>query len=305
MVVTILAWGQAIALADRCVLVEDFTAIWCDPCVYAGEALGLLQDQYPDEIAVLQIHYNDIYEIPWGLARFYSYPDHSSIPDVWFDGVLQKRGADPQIYVVYLALFGIRQLVPTDVTVEIGGEQTGEQTFTFQVRVGLQPGGAPKSVRAYLVRALDHYPAGGARYRNCLMDAAPTEDIDLTPGQHQVIERTVTFDSTSWSHQADIRMLAWAQLPADSGVREVYQAEKASWPFSPLPPLYAVGDMNCDGAVNFDDINPFILYLSNFGAWQADFPNCPPVVGDINGDGTYGQGSLGDINPFVALLSGG
>jgi hypothetical protein len=61
------------------------------------------------------------------------------------------------------------------------------------------------------------------------------------------------------------------------------------------------GDLNCDGAVNFGDINPFVLYLSNFSVWQQTYINCPPAVGDINGDGTYP--SFGDINPFVALLS--
>jgi hypothetical protein len=66
-----------------------------------------------------------------------------------------------------------------------------------------------------------------------------------------------------------------------------------------------VGDMNCDGVVDFGDINPFVLYLSNFTAWQSAFPGCPATDGDINGDGVYGQGSFGDINPFVALLSGG
>ena len=71
--------------------------------------------------------------------------------------------------------------------------------------------------------------------------------------------------------------------------------------------LYAVGDLNCDGTYgpqSFGDINPFVLYLSNFAAWQATYPGCPPQNGDINGDGTYGQGAFGDINPFVALLSG-
>ena len=65
-----------------------------------------------------------------------------------------------------------------------------------------------------------------------------------------------------------------------------------------------IGDMNCDGAVDFADINPFVLYESNLGAWLATFPGCDPRIGDINGDGTYGEGSFGDINPFVALLTG-
>ena len=64
-----------------------------------------------------------------------------------------------------------------------------------------------------------------------------------------------------------------------------------------------VGDLNCDGTVDFADINPFVLYLSNYSAWQAAYAGCPPENGDINNDGTYP--SFGDINPFVALLSGG
>jgi hypothetical protein len=67
--------------------------------------------------------------------------------------------------------------------------------------------------------------------------------------------------------------------------------------------LSGAGDLNCDGAVNFGDINPFVQYLSNFAAWQAAFPNCPAINGDINGDGIYP--SFGDINPFVALLTSG
>ena len=65
------------------------------------------------------------------------------------------------------------------------------------------------------------------------------------------------------------------------------------------------GDLNCDGTVDFADINPFVLYLSNFAGWQATFPRCHALNGDINGDGTYGQSSLGDINPFIELLIGG
>jgi hypothetical protein len=62
------------------------------------------------------------------------------------------------------------------------------------------------------------------------------------------------------------------------------------------------GDMNCDGTVDFADINPFVLYLSNLATWQTTYPACPPQNGDLNADGTYP--SFGDINPFVALLNG-
>jgi len=38
---------------------------------------------------------------------------------------------------------------------------------------------------------------------------------------------------------------------------------------------------------DFGDINPFVLYLSDFAAWQAAHPGCPATNGDINGDGLY------------------
>ena len=61
------------------------------------------------------------------------------------------------------------------------------------------------------------------------------------------------------------------------------------------------GDLNCDGVVDFGDINPFALLLANPAAWEMAFPGCPQLNGDINGDGEV---DFGDINPFVALLSG-
>jgi len=65
------------------------------------------------------------------------------------------------------------------------------------------------------------------------------------------------------------------------------------------------GDLNCDGTVNFGDINPFVMFLSAYDQWASIFLDCNPANGDINFDGTYGQGSFGDINPFVALVTSG
>lgn len=54
------------------------------------------------------------------------------------------------------------------------------------------------------------------------------------------------------------------------------------------------GDCNCDGLVNFADINPFVAGLS------SPSQQCNPTNFDINGNGGVG---FDDINPFVALLS--
>jgi hypothetical protein len=61
------------------------------------------------------------------------------------------------------------------------------------------------------------------------------------------------------------------------------------------------GDMNCDHALSFGDINPFVLALTNQPGYLAAFPACDLYNGDFNGDGWV---NFGDINPFVAALVG-
>ncbi len=68
----------------------------------------------------------------------------------------------------------------------------------------------------------------------------------------------------------------------------------------PRPPALP-GDSNCDGAVTFDDIDPFVLALSGEAAYTAQYPACPYRSNDCNGDGVV---DFDDIDAFVALLSG-
>jgi subtilisin family serine protease len=68
-----------------------------------------------------------------------------------------------------------------------------------------------------------------------------------------------------------------------------------------VTPLWVTGDLNCDGVVDFADINPFILRLSNPASYWMTYPACSDNNGDINGDGAV---DFGDINPFVSLLAG-
>jgi len=63
-----------------------------------------------------------------------------------------------------------------------------------------------------------------------------------------------------------------------------------------------LGDLDCNGVVDFDDINPFVLALSDPVAYQNAYPNCDLMNADCDGNGTV---NFDDINPFVAILSGG
>ena len=60
------------------------------------------------------------------------------------------------------------------------------------------------------------------------------------------------------------------------------------------------GDVNCDGTVDFADINPFVQVLTDGEGYQGTYSGCWPENADINADGTV---DFGDINPFVELLT--
>ena len=66
-----------------------------------------------------------------------------------------------------------------------------------------------------------------------------------------------------------------------------------------LPQSWVAADVNCDGVLNFGDINPFVLALTGQASYESAFPNCRWQNGDVNGDG---QVDFADINGFVALL---
>jgi hypothetical protein len=62
-----------------------------------------------------------------------------------------------------------------------------------------------------------------------------------------------------------------------------------------------VGDLDCDGDVDFDDIDEFVLGLNNPAEYENQFGLPAHIKGDTDGDGDL---DFDDINGFVNLLSG-
>ena len=62
------------------------------------------------------------------------------------------------------------------------------------------------------------------------------------------------------------------------------------------------GDLNCDGAFNGADIDPFFLALGDPAAYAAQFPSCDIMNGDMNCDGAVNGA---DIDPFFTCLGQG
>ncbi len=66
-----------------------------------------------------------------------------------------------------------------------------------------------------------------------------------------------------------------------------------------IVPLPQAGDTNCDGTVDFRDINPFVRALTDAPGYMDWYPGCWLQNADINDDGNV---DFGDINPFIELL---
>ncbi len=60
-----------------------------------------------------------------------------------------------------------------------------------------------------------------------------------------------------------------------------------------------VGDANCDGTVDFFDIDPFLLALFDPAAYALQFPGCDLTQSDVNGDGGV---DFFDIDAFLIVL---
>jgi hypothetical protein len=148
-------------------------------------------------------------------------------------------------------------------------------------------------------------------------------NTDYQPYVYATLEVSPDGDSwtTLWSNgKMELKENAWSSwsfdLPASCnnqpsvyirwGYRIGIQAHAFSgwnlddveiWAFGQPPEL--LGDMNCDDAVDFGDINPFVLALTNPAAYAQAFPGCDINHADINGDGNI---DFADINPFIGLI---
>lgn len=64
----------------------------------------------------------------------------------------------------------------------------------------------------------------------------------------------------------------------------------------------SLADTNCDGHVDFLDINPFVYAVTDPERYVREFPHCSLCTADINRDGTV---DFLDINPFVDCIADG
>ncbi len=136
----------------------------------------------------------------------------------------------------------------------------------------------------YLSQVFYSYSEDGGATWSPDVDVSPSFDPHVGwPQQNKIGDYTHTRSSNAGSH------LAYSATY--TGGQDVYYL---------YIPRYAKGDINCDGLVDFDDINAFVLALSSPASYAAAYPNCDIALADIDDNGVV---DFDDINGFVALLS--
>jgi hypothetical protein len=285
--------------AERVVLGEYFTWLYCGPCEDAEPYYQSLVDLYgydgtdPELSGTLALMTNylwdDDYETPWGIWRaetFYG-PLFVGTPTCLTDGV-----ADPWPATTWDSHFRARQAVPTPVTMSISVLETAPNNYSVTVEACLEPGAVRTPVRIYTVMAEDHYPVVDPSppeiddSRNHFLVVAPTDDVRLNPGECEEVVKEFT-DVVPETELANMRVIAWAQVPVDIAnppdYAEVYQAAIVGYPFGlPCP---ADCNVPTDGQVNVTD---FLALLSQWGNVGS---SC-----DIDGGGV-------GVTDFLALLA--
>jgi len=71
---------------------------------------------------------------------------------------------------------------------------------------------------------------------------------------------------------------------------------------APAAPLWNKGDLNCDGVAGLNDVDPFVLALTDPAAYAAAVSGCSPMNADTNPDNRV---NFDDIDPFIALSGTG
>jgi hypothetical protein len=276
----------------------------------ASGAAYFVEGQYvsPDDSAAGNLYNNPSYRQVWvqpNLALTFNGPSGPSTTVQQQPAIAAWSAQDPTVFLDFVG-------VPDDGRIYFARQATDAGGGNWHYELAIQNINSDRAVGGVLVRL----PLG-ANVSNVGFHAVEYhsgEPYDLTPWVSAVTEAGVQWDTVDYATNPNANALRWgtlynfwfdADVPPPSATLAELSLFKPGTPdtleirVGPLPSL--AGDTNCDGGVDFGDINPFVQLLTNPGAWQAAYPGCPTANGDINDDGSV---DFGDINPFVALLTG-
>ncbi len=253
------------------------------------------------------------------------------------DGGTPPEGGDSPVANVTITVTGVSEIVYSYPLDENPGWST-QGNWAFGTPLGggshaADPTGGHTGSKVYGFNLSGDYANNMPAYSltTTAIDCTYVSDVTLKFWRWLGVEQfdqasiQVSTDGTTWTlvwhNSTDVNDSAWSQQSVPVAALNNAPTAYIRWVMGPtdhsvtypgwniddieiwgqLAPPFAAGDVNCDGSVDFGDINDFVLRLSNFAAYLAAHPDCPESTADVNGDGVV---NFGDINAFVALLAG-
>ncbi|MEW6250414.1 MAG: hypothetical protein AB1716_07190 [Planctomycetota bacterium] len=282
-----------------------------DPAQNAG-ARYFIEGQYvaPDDSASGNYRNNASYRQVWvNPATFslsFSNPQGGGSSTVRMDpAILAWKVQDPGVSLTSID-------VPSDGELIIGVRATSLGAAGWRYELAIQNLNSDRSVGGVFVPLPPGTNVANVGFHD--VDYHSGEPYDGTDWPGQVVAGGVQWQTAAYGVDPNANALRWGTLynfRFDASVGPQFVREVELTLFQPGTPAaltaaldqgrYLLGDLNCDGAVDFDDISPFVLALSDPAGHATAYPGCPISNGDVNGDLAV---DFDDINPFVALLAG-
>ncbi|MBM3318136.1 MAG: hypothetical protein FJY75_09850 [Candidatus Eisenbacteria bacterium] len=221
------AAAPARAGAPRVILAEDFTATWCPYCPHARCALEQLLGEYPDQLIVAELHWQDALATPWTEARKNEFYGLGGLPLVILDGTRFYLGASSCQGSVQTYRGGIEQRLQQSAVspVRITGlhaldeeANTALLSATFLLE---EP--APLGVtRAFLLLLENEVAVGGQLYQHVVRAAHEAPVVLAEPGDMVTIQVALPLDGVADAQALD----GIAFLQRTDGDREVHQTAR-------------------------------------------------------------------------------
>lgn len=269
-----------------------------------------VEGQYvtPDDASAGNLYNNASYRQVWftgSLNLTFSNPQGGSSATVRErPAILAWQAADPTVGIAVADVPGDGEIYIGTKATNLGGGQWHYEIAVFNLN-------SDRAIGGLEVKLPDWATVSTIGFHD--VDYHSGEPYSNTDWTSSIREKGVSWTTDGYTENANANALRWGTLynfRFDTNAAPTFVTEAALTLFKPGTPTtitvpfsngaYRLGDMNCDGALNFKDINPFVQGLGDPAAWLAAHPGCPIENLDLDGNGIV---NFKDINPFVGLLA--
>ena len=129
---------QSVQNERQKVILEIGAGTWCATCPYSAAAADQLYEEFPEEIAIIEWHYSDIFATEETSIRCLDFYNQLGFPFAYFDGGNLIFGAnEPTMYPEYLPVFEEQKEKPSNFWITLSLEETNYLEYELSCTIDL------------------------------------------------------------------------------------------------------------------------------------------------------------------------